>query len=299
MEDQLRLKKQLEQHLEDLPLLPAAIAALISLSPEHDDYFEQVLHTLEAEPTATSRILGHANSALYAGLTPVATLRAALSRIGTHATTNWLLSMTMIRVFVPRRDWELGLWRHAVQVAVAARELAVWARDPEVPRELAFTCGLLHDIGRFIMFQEDPERLRAIEEDGWDGFEGLMEAEIKICGLTHAQLGGLACKKWSLPNVICGVVAAHHNHRNPNPAGPATKLTAVVQLADIALFPSLRPGTQRLEEQTDHELECKVLHVLPSIIQISCDELRELLRRARTQGDAMLEALGLPVEEAY
>lgn len=291
--ESLVLRKRLEEHLAELPSLPTVVAQLMTLDRQDESYFEKVLAILESDPNLSTRVLASANSAASGSHVPITTLRSALARIGSQAASNMVLAMAMTSVFVPRDEWEKSLWRHAVQVATAARDLALRSSDAEVNSDEAYAGGLLHDIGRFVMFQEAPDQLRRIDEAKWDDPEGLLEQERSICGLTHSNLGALACRRWGIPETIAQLVEDHHACRSHRPDGKLAKLTAVVQVADIAMFPSAMPGTPGLEDADDDTLRQRVQGRLPSFIRMDVPELRKLLHVVAEKAHTTAEVLGV------
>ena len=164
--------------------------------------------------------------------------------------------------------------------------------DPDLPPDEAYVMGLLHDIGRFVMVQEAPARLRAIDEGDWDTPEALVAEELEVCGLTHAALGAAACSKWGLPAMVGEVIERHHDPID-TPHDPVEKLTVLVQFADLAMFPSAMPGTPGMEEASDADLERELLARMPGFLDLGVTELRDLLTRTAEEADAASEALGL------
>lgn len=230
------LRRRLEQHLDELPVLPTVIAELMQLREDSPRYFEDVRKLIDREPTFTTRLLAAANSAASAPRKPIASVRDALSWVGSKRAANVLLAAAVTRVFVPRDPWEKGLWRHSLEVAILSRALA---RHRGLDPELAYTCGLLHDIGRFLLFQEAADQLRQIEQTPWRSADELLTAERRICGATHAELGAQACRKWRLPEQIAEMVANHHV-----PSRAEDAVTPIVACADMTMFASMRaaPG---------------------------------------------------------
>lgn len=288
-EPQMQLRKRLEKHMAELPSLPTVVSQFMTLDRQDDSYFDKLLTILESDPNLSSRVLASANSAASGSRAPITTLRLALGRVGSQAVSNMVLAMSMTSVFVPRDEWEKSLWRHAVQVATAARELALRSLDVEIDPDEAYACGLLHDIGRFIMFQEAPDQLREIDEADWDEPEGLLERERSICGLTHPDLGALVCRRWGIPETIAQVVQEHHGR----PDGRLAKLTALIQIADIAMFPSAMPGAPELKDAGDKVLRDTVQLRLPPFIQLDVPELRKLLQIVAKKAHTATEALGV------
>lgn len=293
----LDLRRRLESHIENLPVLPLALANLMALDTNTDDYFENVLRIIEAEPNFAARLLIAANSAESAPADPVATLASAIARIGSKGAANLVLALSVSKVFVPRDPWEKSLWRHGVQVAHAARLLATHVHPDEgVGPDEVYTCALLHDIGRFVLFQESPDQLRAVDEGDWETPQALIDQETAICGLTHPELGAMACTKWRLPDVVRQSVLKHHDPLPDDLPTPADKVVAIVRLADLAMFPSARPDLENLDETMDLATLVSYLEPrMPPFLKLSGSQLAHLIEQAAADADVASQALGISV----
>ncbi len=284
------LHARLMHHLVELPVLPAVVSQLMALSPADRDYADKVVTLIGAEPNFAIRVIGAANSAASAPASPITTLGAAIARIGSFNASNLIMNLGVTRVFVPRDDWERGLWRHSIHVAVMSRALVAHARPPGINPEEAYLAGLLHDVGRFVMFQEAPDQLRRVDESNWDSPEELVRYERAICGLDHAQIGGLACRKWSIPAVIADSIENHHRPRSV-PVSIAERLTAIVHVADLAMFSSVMPSTQG--EASAGALANELRLQLPRDVQMNAEDLERLIVGATAEAETMFGLTGL------
>ncbi len=286
-----KARRQLERAIDELPVLPTVVARLMVLDKDADDFFEQLLELIQSEPNFSTRILAAANSSSSAGRVSVGTIRGALTRIGSNNASSRLIAMAVTKVFVPRDEWERSLWRHAFQVASLARAVARQSQDPELLADEAYIAGLLHDVGRFLMFLSAPEKLQKIDEGDWDSPEKLVAMEREICGLTHAELGALACQKWLLPDYLVEVVRTHHTPETGS--SKANKLTVLVHFADIAMFPSATPGSPGRHEQSVEEIDRILSPLVPESISCSPEQLRELIQRAAEDAEQTCSMLGI------
>jgi putative nucleotidyltransferase with HDIG domain len=288
------LRVRLESHLASLPVLPMAVSQLMGLDPDASGYFDGVLAVLETEPNFAARILVAANSATSAPSEPIITLGAAITRIGSRAASNLVLASNVAPVFVPHDDWEWSLWRHGVQVAHTARALARFTPDPAIDPDEAYTTALLHDIGRFVLFKESPDELRAIDAADWDSPAALLREERKIVGLTHAEIGSMACATMRLPRLIELVVRHHHDRLPFTYTTKHQKLAALVRLADYLMFPSAMPGSPGRDETLDEGAFRELAPWIPSFITISYDQLHELIVDATRTATAACTTAGMP-----
>ena len=288
------LRSRLESHLASLPVLPMAVSQLMALDPDASGYFDKVLAVLETEPNFAARILVAANSATSAPNDPIIALSAAITRIGSRRASNLVLAFNVTSVFVPHDAWEWSLWRHGVQVAHTARALARFTSDPDIDPEEAYAAALLHDIGRFVLFKESPDELRAIDDADWDSPAALIRAERNIVGLTHAELGALACATMRLPRLIELVVRHHHDRLPFSFTTHHQKLAALVRLSDYIMFSSAMPGSPGMDETLDPGSYRELTTWIPSFITITYDEMQGLIAEVTKTSKAACAAVGMP-----
>ncbi len=119
------------------------------------------------------------------------------------------------------------LWRHSVSAAVSA---SVVAEDAGQAKAVAFTAGLLHDIGKLVLASSEKEAYaRAIQKAKEQGVL-LCAVERSVFVIDHAELGGELMQRWKLPQNVVAAVRYHHDLES---AAPYEKLTAVVQVGDM------------------------------------------------------------------
>ena len=155
---------ELENELEELPLLPTVIVRLLALDATHENYFDKVLELSQEDPTFALRVMQLSNSAVSSPSSPITTLQDAVVRLGVNSVASLVTSMSAIRVFVPKKQGEKNLWVHSIQVAVCSRIIARIATDLKVNPEQAYICGLMHDIGRFVLFDKASDELNLVQE---------------------------------------------------------------------------------------------------------------------------------------
>jgi HD-like signal output (HDOD) protein len=73
----------------------------------------------------------------------------------------------------------------------------------------ALLAGLLHDIGYWILAHQSPAQLKdSLELAAREGL-ALNEAELRILGASHAQIGAYLLGLWGLPFPVIEAVAHH------------------------------------------------------------------------------------------
>jgi putative nucleotidyltransferase with HDIG domain len=183
----------------------------------------------------TGRLLGVANSTRSGARCDIATVEAAVMRLGTGAVLGMALGAAVRRDFataLPEYGLEEGaLWRHSVAAALAVEE-AVRCAKRRIPVE-AFAAALLHDVGKLVLSRHLSDEvvgvLRATQ--GETAFDAATEE--LILGIEHGELGGEIARAWSLPPRLVEAIQ-YHERPHSAPTDDGRLLALVVGMADAA-----------------------------------------------------------------
>jgi putative nucleotidyltransferase with HDIG domain len=228
------LAREVTEHLEELPLLPMVVTRIMMLDPDDRNYFEKVLALAEEDPTFAVRLIRMANSVAFMPSDPIVDLKSAMTRIGTRHIAAMLTSLSVMEIFVPTREDIRNLWLHSIQTAVGARLMTARYLSGLLSAEEAYLCGLLHDIGRFVLFETVTEETRHINEEDWESTEELIELEQQRLGVNHSELGWLLCRKWHMPEKVSTVVKEHHSRELEQTVAAEPRLAKLIRLIQIA-----------------------------------------------------------------
>lgn len=194
-----------------------------------------------SEDTAmAARLLRIANSAMYNFPANIDTVSHAITVIGINQLRDLVLACSVIRMFdnLPKTLVSMeSFWRHSIGCGIAARVLAGLRREANVERY--FVTGLLHDIGRLIMFTELLNEYPVVFAERENSSELLFKVEQKLLDFDHAKLGGLLLQAWQLPERLAEAVACHHA---PSKAKKFPIEAAVIHVADV-IANALRLGS--------------------------------------------------------
>jgi putative nucleotidyltransferase with HDIG domain len=137
-----------------------------------------------------------------------------------------------------------------LRTAIAAREV-VTQSGADISAELAFTAGLLHDIGKSLISDYlQGSVVDAVEmlstEEGLD----YLDAEEKLVGFDHTQAGYELAKAWQLPDELAEVILYHHEPANASEE--FKPLVYAVHLGDnIAMMGGFGTGSDSMRYKLD------------------------------------------------
>lgn len=176
-----------------------------------------------------AKLLQVANSALLGLRRPATCPSQAVRVIGAEMTRTLVLAADLFTRYNPAtlRPFSIdALWEHSRKVAELAGRVATAARAPDRVVRDAMLAGLFHDIGRLTIASQLPglyrEVLGIIREEKLP----LADAERRVLGASHAEVGGYLLGLWGLPDPLVEAVAWHHAPAGC-PGAAFTPLTAV------------------------------------------------------------------------
>jgi len=229
------VKRRLElfvQHVEDVPPLPQIAMKVLEMLESPSASATDLERVILSEQTLAMKILRMANSAFFGLPRSVASLRDAIVFLGFRKVSSIVVGLATFDLFGARRAEETDLfrarlWRHSMLCATCSRRLA--ESLPQGQPEQAFMVGLLHDIGETVLerYARDQyaEVIRLCEETDCP----IIDAEVKVLGFNHAQLAGVLCENWGIPDMLTVPIQFHHN-----PMDAPEKARAAAQLCHVA-----------------------------------------------------------------
>lgn len=220
------LRNRIEK-LGDLPTLPHVVQRLAAMIGRPTVSTEEIGSIIEKDQVLAAKVLRLANSPFYGFPSRIGSVTHAVIVLGFNVVKGLTLCASALNIM---KDAGMDqLWRHSLGVAITANFLAarLEIRNPE---EL-FVAGLLHDIGKVVLYVKWPEVGTSIKDTlQVGGDRSLFDAEQDVTGLSHADIGGCLANAWHLPITLREPILYHHN---PTLAKDASMQTAIVHVADI------------------------------------------------------------------
>lgn len=220
-----------------VPSLPDVVARLQSMLADPEVGMAELGAVVATDPPLAARVLRTANSAVYGLREPVQTVSRAAAVLGVGTLRNLVLQVCLMDAFAHLADDEASdlerLWRHSIAAALAAQRLGMRARRRLVDPYDAYTCALLHDLGKLVLFEACRERYIAVVLDSRRKGCNTYALERERLGVTHTEVGGLLARAWNLPDEVAQAIRLHHAGRQDLLLAP---MAALVALADALVL---------------------------------------------------------------
>ena len=244
--------KNLISQLGELPTLPALYEEILSLLRQPDVSSECLSDAIKKDIGMTAKILKFANSG-YVGLKrKISGMNDAVSYLGMDYIRSIILT---IGAFGRLKQFQIDgstledFWDNSLMVAEAAKAITISQTSSRTMAEESYVGGLLHACGKLILSANFPSKYvevnKMVEEDEMP----LLDAEVKIFGAHHGQVGAFILGLWGLAGPI---VEAVHWYRNPSNSIPVDfqPLTSV-HVASSLIF---EPGDEEEDLPVDRGL---------------------------------------------
>jgi len=207
---------ELVDKLRDIPTLSVVVQRVMELVNNPKTSAPQIAEVLKRDQVLTAKVLRLVNSSFYNLSTEVTDVSRALAFLGFNSISMLVLGTSVFSSFEIRAAPYfnvLEFWKHSLASAIAAELIAKKTRAAKP--EDAFTCGLLHDVGKIALFKVSPDDLKAVVEKASLENKSFLDAETELGLPGHAILGERLAERWQLPLVIRKTIRYHHRDVEP------------------------------------------------------------------------------------
>lgn len=224
--------EEIEESIKCVRPVPQIVLKVIRMIRDANVSLQNISEELRKDQVLSAKVIRLANSAFWGIEREIDAIDRALIFLGEKQFLQLIISSSLEDFFpVSENGYSLckgGIYRHALGTALVSEALARFSGT--VPSDIAYTAGLLHDIGKVVLDQKMaalyPLFYRRTQEDGID----MTIVEQEEFGIDHTETGAQLARDWSLPDNLIEVIRFHHD---PEEATNDPKLSHVVYLADL------------------------------------------------------------------
>lgn len=267
--------------LHQLPSLPQVIIKLIEACNNEACGLKELAEIIQQDPALANQILKTVNSAYYGLVQKVSDIDQAVSVLGTNTIKHIALCSSVHQIF--RAKGQKGVfdlkafWWHSLKSAIVAKMLAEQLNYP-IPDE-AFLSGLLHDIGKLVLWINFGEAYNDLLRKHFDQPSLLLEGEAEIAA-SHMEIGAWLINQWHLQSFMADAILYHHQ--------PVDRIMTASRLVQI-VYAANRMSQEGVDESQISRETCECLfNMLPQTVEAILDQAAEDL-------ESVAASLGLPI----
>jgi HD-like signal output (HDOD) protein len=217
--------QRLAGRVDSLPSAPKAFQEILACLKRPTASVADAAKIIGRDVAMTANVIKLVNSAFFGSRQPVSTADRAVAYLGLDTLGALVLGHGVFKSGVTTGIVGFSLerlWQHSLDVAAAARTVALCEKFPQTKADEAFLGGMLHDVGKVVFatrLASAADTPAASAEDA----AAQMDAH-------HAEVGAYLLGLWGFPNLIVEAVAFHDS---PSQAtGDGLSLPALIHIAD-------------------------------------------------------------------
>jgi len=218
--------------ITSLPTLPKVITEITSLMQNPRTSAEEVGRAITMDQALASKVLRLVNSAFYGFPGRINTITHAIVILGFNTVKNIVLTASVFDKLGGHGEQDgfnlEKFWMHSIGTGVIAKEIAKKVNFRF--HEESFLAGLLHDIGKIILFKFLPEEFASVQAILQKEDILILDAEKRALDLTHNEIGSWLSQRWNLPEDLRAAILYHHA---PVLANQHKTMVSVVHAADV------------------------------------------------------------------
>lgn len=202
--------------IPEVPTLPDLYVRIRELVNSPSGNSQKIADIIAKDPSLVMKVIKTVNSPAYGLRQKVAKLDQAVTLLGFAEISNLVLAATVIKQFpVKPGDRLLNLkkfWEHSIGVAVMARVIMRYCRKIfGTNAEEAFISGLIHDVGKLIMYQAFPNEFTDAMNLCRTEQLTLVLAEERVFGFTHQDMGAFIADEWGFSRNMVKSIELHNS----------------------------------------------------------------------------------------
>ena len=226
--------EELDRAIAQIQPIPQVALKIIRTMQSDDFHLWDVARQIRHDQVISANVLKMCNTAYVSANVGIESIDQALLILGAQRVYQFVLSSVMSVFFESSsRGYSMsigGLYHHAVSTAIVSEQISKLTRHAEP--DIAYTAGLLHDIGKVLLDQYVASALPLFYGKVASEGEQLLNVERSLLGITHHEAGERLAELWAFPPSIKDVIAYHGQ---PELAQHNKDLVTVVHLADLLI----------------------------------------------------------------
>lgn len=268
--------------LKNLPTLPHILLKLYEVCSREDVDLEEVAAIVGQDPSLSTKILNLVNSAYFGLPQEVQEIGQAVALVGTRGIKNLAICACVYEAFPkPGKDQRFNLknfWWHSLRCAYLSKKIAV-EMEFSHPDD-AFIAGLLHDVGKVVLWVYFDSRYEEVLEKYSDDKERLLAEETRL-GAPHGKVSAWLLNRWKFQTVVSDSVRYHHES--------TTRISQALPLAQIMYVANI------LCQDFDADIGDGIF-LAQDLLGLSSKECHTLMEASFQQAKEVAASIGMDID---
>ncbi len=202
----------LMKEIQNLKPIPGVVNQLLAAVGIPGSSMEDIANVIQYDPVITASILKACNSAYFGLKVPAESIKDAVNMLGIDQVIELALIKSGAEALSGSQEGyglaEGDMWKYSVSSAVIAKQIA--GKLSLKNKSTLFTTALIKDIGKIILEKHVSDAYQEITNLVENKNHSFQEAEKKVLGIDHAELGAMIVKMWKFSPKMIKIIRHHH-----------------------------------------------------------------------------------------
>jgi HD-like signal output (HDOD) protein/CheY-like chemotaxis protein len=221
--------RELVGRIRTFPTIPSLYLEVVSALKDPNATTDEVGAIIAKDMAMTTKLVQVLNSAYFGLPRTITDPTEAVGILGFETVKSLIMTVKLLSQYDKVKPVYFSIdsiWRHSTNVARTARVMALLETGDNDCSGIAYTAGLMHDLGKVILAANFDEQYQGAHNVARKQQIPLWEVEKDIFGATHGEIGAYLLGLWGMSAEVVKVAALHHH---PLRSGDTefTPLTAV------------------------------------------------------------------------
>ncbi|MGO9378464.1 MAG: HDOD domain-containing protein [Dissulfurispiraceae bacterium] len=273
-ENVVPIKEKILQ-LSNLPSLAVVKYQLIKALNKDNTSIEDISDIIRHDQALASRVIAVANSAFLGYPGKINAIEQAVMLLGFDLVRSISLAASIFNIFASQYGNFKQLWAHSYVVANIAASLC--NKISRKDRSSCYLSGLLHDIGRLVLFKVirdvimDTEVHDLLSKKG----ESLIKAETELFQCNHMLAAEWFLDNLCFPEEIIVPITTHHSVRIGEPHKKSSDIIFLAEGMSDLIYPQVVHDGQWTDEHQKMFLE-------NGLTEKDIDDLKEIVEKEQS-----------------
>jgi len=235
--------EEIIKDINQLVSLPEVVIRANQLLDSPTADAEEIGEVINHDPALSAQLLKLVNSAFYHLPTKAETVSRAITVVGLNELRSLIFAATATETFQDLSPESMDMnafWHRSVYCGLIAKKLSMALLGGS--GETMFLTGLLHDIGRLILYSQLPKQAQQIVSEAEKSQSSLAAIEEKVLGFSSAQLGSALLESWELPQRLWEPIRFQTSPKNAYDFQEEATLLKVARQITNCVEPELKSG---------------------------------------------------------
>jgi HD-like signal output (HDOD) protein len=206
--------RELVGRIRTFPTIPSLYLEVCNALKDPNATTDEIGAIIADDMAMTTKLIQVLNSAYFGLPRTITDPTEAVGILGFETVKSLIMTVKLLSQYDKVKPVYFSIdsiWKHSTNVARTARVMTLLETGDNDCSGVAYTAGLMHDLGKVILATNFDEQYHGAHNVARKQQIPLWEVEKDIFGATHGEIGAYLLSLWGMSQEVVKVAAMHHD----------------------------------------------------------------------------------------